>query len=327
MDAIDALLSDGSGDGANFQGDAAELYLTPFRITVIGTARSGKTALISGFVNSFCPTVHVKTDAPALYYKTLCLPLHALESGIEVRVKGGEFKGKEGTINGRQKSDTKAYPVLLKDDKLVRYIKASDLEDKNEAAISENILPVLAEIEDTVALSAIGDGRAMAEALIKKAVGDGAQPSAHAALQPRADEPICGSANGFMIVLDTTEANCVEEAMAFYNLLKTYIRKSGVPRVVCFVANKIDYTTDHLLQRKLELQDLVSQDKCRVETASMYDLRSVKHLFRGLLKELAKQHLQHSDGDGRLSGLAGQHSSHGPQMSNSASDKQNCEVQ
>merc|ERR1712032_972665 len=115
------------------------------------------------------------------------------------------------------------------------------------------------------------------------------------------------------------DANCVEEAMEIYKLLKSHIRKSGAPRVIYFVANKVDFPTDSLFQRKL-----------KVEKASMYDMRQVTHLFRGLLKDV--QHLTRSGDDGRSSNYNSnyndnntKHSGHGRHAGFPESDKQDCE--
>merc|ERR1712032_1443780 len=127
------------------------------------------------------------------------------------------------------------------------------------------------------------------------------------------------------------DANCVEEAMEIYKLLKSHIRKSGAPRVIYFVANKVDFPTDSLFQRKLEVEEMVGQDEnCKVEKASMYDMRQVTHLFRGLLKDV--QHLTRSGDDGRSSNYNSnyndnntKHSGHGRHAGFPESDKQDCE--
>lgn len=57
--------------GPGAEGEEPRLEL--FHLTVLGSPGCGKTALISAFVNNFCPTVHVPTPDNALYYKTLDL--------------------------------------------------------------------------------------------------------------------------------------------------------------------------------------------------------------------------------------------------------------
>eukprot|EP00747_Dinoflagellata_sp_TGD_P027360 gnl/TRDRNA2_/TRDRNA2_132566_c0_seq3.p1 gnl/TRDRNA2_/TRDRNA2_132566_c0~~gnl/TRDRNA2_/TRDRNA2_132566_c0_seq3.p1 ORF type:complete len:266 (+),score=64.15 gnl/TRDRNA2_/TRDRNA2_132566_c0_seq3:85-882(+) len=44
-------------------------YMAFFRITVLGSANSGKTALINTWVNNFCPTAYTPTLEPQLYYR------------------------------------------------------------------------------------------------------------------------------------------------------------------------------------------------------------------------------------------------------------------
>lgn len=62
----------------------------PFlRITVLGLRDSGKTSLISSWVNNFCPLVYVPTEEPALYYNTVKIvnPLEDAEEPISALVE------------------------------------------------------------------------------------------------------------------------------------------------------------------------------------------------------------------------------------------------
>lgn len=44
------------------------------RLTVLGSAESGKTSLISTWVNNFCPAFYTPTEDPALFYRTVRIP-------------------------------------------------------------------------------------------------------------------------------------------------------------------------------------------------------------------------------------------------------------
>mmetsp|Transcript_55857 Transcript_55857/g.120790 ORF Transcript_55857/g.120790 Transcript_55857/m.120790 type:complete len:264 (-) Transcript_55857:126-917(-) len=50
-----------------------EQSLELMRITVVGASGSGKTSLISAFVNNCCPSVHAATTDTTFYYKTVSL--------------------------------------------------------------------------------------------------------------------------------------------------------------------------------------------------------------------------------------------------------------
>jgi len=58
-----------------FGGNEVQQGLQLLRITVLGSANSGKTSLISSFVNNFCPTMYSPTTVldTLLYYKTIDL--------------------------------------------------------------------------------------------------------------------------------------------------------------------------------------------------------------------------------------------------------------
>jgi len=81
--------------------------LSFFRITVLGMGNSGKTSLISSFVNNYCPLVYTETDDPTLYYKTVRLQgedYDAKSSSVFVEIEDtySSFRG-DGKSYGRQR--------------------------------------------------------------------------------------------------------------------------------------------------------------------------------------------------------------------------------
>jgi len=78
-----------------------------FRITVLGMGNSGKTSLISSFVNNYCPLVYTETDDPTLYYKTVRLQGEDYDAKsfsvlVEIEDTYSSFRG-DGKSYGRQR--------------------------------------------------------------------------------------------------------------------------------------------------------------------------------------------------------------------------------
>lgn len=151
-----------------------------FRITVLGSCCSGKTSLISSFINNFCPTVYAPTLPPndenvdsLLFYKTMDLVQVTCPQNVWVKDKK-EYERCESDLRKVNAKD-----MHFEEDKMCMVCAEEPLgtedvvwgcERKSEKCgymcskcwvkqLEEQTFPVLVEVEDSIAMPNLDEGK------------------------------------------------------------------------------------------------------------------------------------------------------------------------
>jgi len=226
--------------------------LAVFRITVLGGAKSGKTSLVSAFVNNFFPTVYAQTDDPELYYKTMQLP------GV-----AGE--------------ESPPFPVLV------------EVEDSYASQRKDGVDCYGYARKIQAFLDVFPSARTTQEQ--KRSGVHSVDPwSGFPAPSAKMLSPCCPTRMGFMLVFDANDEESLREAMRIHSCLESVLhhQKARTEPVVFLVANQADLDPSGSEFKRIgrEARRYAEERRIHFAETSALELRRVRRLFRDILVQI-----------------------------------------
>jgi len=271
------------------------------RLTVVGAGGTGKTSLISAFVNNACPTVHAETSEPALYYRTL----QVLPGKSDVGSQTAASLSSKVTLNALVEiEDTPPSDRGMQG-------KTS----QSAGGVSSELLGELSRPTSlgTRPLSGPRDGEKYINCKRKADVRWSEAPfQGINAPKPKQHEPAGAGRMGFMVVFDASDVSG-ESLIQAKDLIEGIMHQEishSVRPIVYVVANKADKlalsdTTPAVCHIA---RDYASERKLRYEEVSAMDLKKVRGVFRNLVSDIRdKQTLWKPPDDAIVGGMSSDH--------------------
>lgn len=245
---------------------------TPIRITLLGAAKVGKTALVSGFVSNFSPQIYTQTQQDKLYYRTLDIEGHLVLAEVE---------------------DTKAWtPQPQEVDDAIR---AQDLERQAKKASRKT---KSAQEEATEKehkhkfwekLGGFGRGLRASEQA-RQAMQNGSATMLFSEFEPNVEKliPVAGRRMAFLLVFDPGEPETFDRAKNAAKSVNSGFEKSRV--AVILVASKMDMGLSTEAQKILQDAEAFAQAQgYGFEKVVAIDLQQVKRLFNVAIAMVRKR--------------------------------------
>jgi len=276
-----------SSTGGNAGGRSLQLV----RLTVVGASGTGKTSLVSAFVNNSCPTVHAETTEPALYYRTVQVLPGKSDAGHQSAAGGAATLASKVTLNALVEiEDT---PPSGNAD------LPSSPQGGQSGGLSQTLTGGLSRPLGTPSRSgtpsrALSQQRDLERYISCKRKQDMRWSSApfQGIPAPKAKEydPIGQGRMGFLVVFDASDATG-ESLLQAKDLIDRINRQEltqDVRPIIYVVANKADklvMSTDAPAVCTIA-KEYASDRKLRYEELSALDLKKVRGIFRNLVSDI-----------------------------------------